>query len=117
MRAEIVEVDFQLAGGGSSEETDVLVPAQASVWGVTGRVLQPITGTLTDWSLGVVAEPSRYGTGLGLGAGSWLRGITGQPVTYYAATRLQLTANGGDFTGGEVRLAIHMMRFELPDGN
>lgn len=116
-RAEVVEIDFTLSGGGSVEETDEVIPKDASVWGVTGRVLETITGGLNDWSLGVDTAENRYGSGYTLDAGAWQRGITGQPVTYYAPTRLKLTANGGDFSGGKLRLAIHLMRFELPDGD
>ncbi len=113
-RAEVVETDFTLAGGGAEEQTGFVIPANTSVFAVTGRVLTAFTGTLTDWSLGVDSSETRYGSGLGLGAGSWLRGLTGQPVTYYSATQLKLTANGGDFAGGAVRLAVHLMRFDLP---
>jgi len=116
MQADIVEIDH-LFSGGAQEQTGFVIPSHTSVWGVTGRVLQTITGDLTDWSLGVDGSTTRYGTGLGLGAGSWLRGLTGQPVTYYEATRLDLTANGGSFAGGAVRLAIHLMRFDLPLGD
>jgi hypothetical protein len=112
-RAEVVEFDFDLSAG-ASLETGFVIPAQTSVWGVTGLVLDPITGSLSDWSLGAETSDTRYGSGLGLGAGSWLKGLTGQPVTYYAATKLRLTANGGDFAGGKVRLAVHLMQFDLP---
>ncbi len=57
--------------------------------------------------MGVASSTNRYGGGLGLAQGSWLVGITGQPVTYYADEPLVLTANGGDFAGGEIRLALH----------
>lgn len=113
-RAEVVEFDFALMGGGSEELTGFVIPANTSVLAVTGRVLTTISGTLTDWSLGVEGSETRYGTGLGLGAGSWLRGLTGQPVAYYSATQLKLTASGGDFAAGEVRLAVHLLRFDLP---
>ncbi len=116
MHADIVEIDHVFTGG-TFEQTGFVIPSHTSVWGVTGRVLQPITGDLSDWSLGVDGSATRYGDGLGLGAGSWLRGLTGQPVTYYSASRLDLTANGGSFTGGSVRLAIHLMRFDLPLGD
>ncbi|MEM7470051.1 MAG: DUF2793 domain-containing protein [Pseudomonadota bacterium] len=114
VRAEIVEADFALSGG-TLEDSNVIIPAQTSVWGVTGRVLSDITGSLSDWSLGVDGFESRYGTGLGLATGSWLRGLTGQPLTYYSDTPLRLSANGGSFSGGSVRLSLHLMRFDLPE--
>lgn len=116
MRCEIVEFDHVLAGGGGSEDTSFVIPAQTCVWGVTGRVLSEITGGLSDWSLGVAGSDDRYGSGLGTGTGAWLRGLTGQPLSYYSDTPLRLTANGGAFAGGTIRLSINLMRFDLPEG-
>ncbi len=117
VRAEVVEIDFTISAAGGFVDTGFVIPSHASVWGVTGRVLEPLTGTLTDWSLGVAEAVDRYGAAYGLEAGGWLRGITGQPVTYYEPTRLRLTANGGEFETGKVRLAVHLMQFDLPDGD
>ncbi|MFY0691845.1 MAG: DUF2793 domain-containing protein [Paracoccaceae bacterium] len=115
MRAQIEEVDLVLSGGGAAELTGFVIPANSCVFGVTGRVLQDITGTLGSWTLGVEGAEDRYGSGLGLGAGSWVTGLTGQPQVYYSATRLKLSAAGGDFSGGTVRLAVHLMQFDLPE--
>jgi hypothetical protein len=105
-RFEVVEFDHVI-GTGASSVTSVAIPQYAMVFSVTGRIKTAITGTLTGWDLGVAGSTNRYGSGYGLAAGSWLVGITGQPVTYYADTPLELTAQGGDFAGGEVRLALH----------
>ncbi|MDA8747782.1 DUF2793 domain-containing protein [Litoreibacter sp.] len=114
LRAEVVETDFVLSGGGATEDTGFVIPAHTSVLAVTGRVLSEITGDLVDWSLGVDGMETRYGSGLGISVGSWLRGVTGQPVAYYTPTGLRLTANGGNFAGGTVRLAVHLMQFDVP---
>lgn len=103
---EVVEFDHVL-GAGATSATVEQIPQYAMVFAVTGRVKTAITGTLTSFDVGVAGATNRYGGGLGLAQGSWLVGITGQPVTYYAATPLELTANGGDFAGGELRLALH----------
>ena len=71
------------------------------------RAWGEVTGTLTDWDFGVSASTNRYGSGLGLSQGSWISGMGGQPTTYWSDTALELTANGGEFAAGEVRLAIH----------
>ena len=113
MRAETVEFDFDI-GTGASALTGFVIPQGSVVFAVTGLVVTAITGTLSDWSLGVATSDTRYGAGLGMGSGSWLRGLTGQPQAYYGNTQLKLTANGGDFAGGTVRLAIHLLRFDLP---
>ncbi|MCA0044709.1 DUF2793 domain-containing protein [Celeribacter litoreus] len=111
---KVIEVDHTLSAGASSAVSYAL-PAQSVVYGVTGRVLSDITGTgLTGFSLGVASSANRYGSGLSLSAGSWLRGLTGTPITYYSAEDLLLTAEGGDFAGGDIRLAIHCAQFALP---
>jgi hypothetical protein len=43
-----------------------------------------------------------------------MRGLTGTPLTYYSGEDLILTGDGGDFSGGEIRLAIHYAQFSLP---
>ena len=117
MRCEIIEIDYVLAGGSAEEETSVIIPEQSCVWGVTGRVLSEVTGSLSNWSLGVAGFEDRYGSGLGTGTGAWLRGLTGQPLTYYSDAALRLSANGGDFSGGTLRLCINLMRFDLPEAS
>ncbi len=110
----VVEIDHTIAAGASSDTLPV-IPAQSVVFGVTGRVLSTITGAATSWQLGIGGvSANRYGNGLGLSAGSWLRGITSQPLAYYADTPLTLTGEGGDFSGGVVRLAVHIAELALP---
>jgi hypothetical protein len=107
----VIEIDQVL--GGATSTTMPVIPDKAIVLGVTGRVLAEITGA-TGWSLGVVGSPDRYGAGYGTGAGSYAHGVTGQPQAYYGATPLVLTAQGGAFTGGSIRLAVHLMELLPP---
>lgn len=101
---------------GATSTTSPELPANAVVFGVIGRVLADITGTLTSWRLGVSGSDDRYGSGIGTLEGSWLRGLTGTPLTYYAPTELLLTAEGGTFGGaGSVRLAVHYATIGLRD--
>lgn len=113
MALQILEFDHAI-GAGASSTTSVVIPQYAMVFAVTGRIKTAFTGALTDWDLGVAGSTNRYAGGMGLAQGSWLSGITGQPVTYYADTPLVLTANGGDFAGGELRLAIHYFTASPP---
>jgi hypothetical protein len=100
---------------GTSSATAAEIPGNAVVFGVTGRVLSDITGTLSSWRLGVAGSDDRYGTGLGSGEGAWVRGLTGSPQAYYAPTALLLTAEGGTFGGGgTVRFAVHYATIGLP---
>ena len=110
---KIWEYDQTLATGSSVDGAEE-VPGTVLVFGLTGRVLDAIGGTLTDWQLGHGSSLDRYGSGLGLSAGSWVRGLTGQPQTYYSGFRPIFTANGGDFGGGTVRIAVHYMELGLP---
>ena len=114
LRAEVIELDVTLGGGASFADTPFVIPSHTSVLAVTGRVLSAITGSLTSWSLGVETAEDRYGDALGLDQGTWLRGVTGQPVAYYNPTSLRLSAIGGTFDGGSVRLAVHLFEFDIP---
>lgn len=108
------EFDHPVAAGATSA-TAAELPANAVVFGVTARVVADIQGGLASWRLGVAGSDDRYGSGGGTGQGSFLRGITGSPLTYYAHTALLMTAEGGSFAGGgTVRFAVHYARLGLP---
>lgn len=114
MTFRVLEVEHAL-GTGATSETTAFIPAQSVVFAVTGLVTTAIGGTATSWRLGIGGvSDDRYGSGIGLGQGAWLRGLTAQPVTYYADTALTLTGEGGVLDGGSVRLAVHLAEFSLP---
>ena len=114
--ARVIEIDHDLMAGPSSA-TVPIIPAQSLVIGVTGIVLTAITGAATTWQLGIGGvSPDRYGSGLGTAAGSWVRGLTSSPLAYYAATPLTITGEGGDLSGGQIRLAVHVTELTLPRG-
>lgn len=110
----VIEFDH-LLGSGNQSLTGAVIPANAVVFGVTARVIAAISGSLADWSLGNPGATGRYGSGLGLGVGSFAKGVLGQPTAFYAPTELQFDANGGAFAGGTVRLAVHLLTLEVPD--
>ena len=107
------EADVSVTAG-ASVTTSLAFPARALVLGVTGRVTQAITGPLADWRLGDAASDARFGNGLGIAQNSWISGPV-NPFVVWASTPLVLTANGGDFVGGFVRIAIHYAQFAIPD--
>lgn len=107
------ELDVTL-GAGSSVTTPVAFPGRSVAIGVTGRVTEAITGTATAWSLGVAGDAARYGAGLGLSRNSWVNG-PGTPLVYWSDTSLEITAEGGEFEGGAVRLVAHYAELSLPD--
>lgn len=114
MQLLVSEAEVVLAAG-TSVTTAALIPEGAIVLGVTARVREAITGSLTGWALGNPGAATRYGSGLGLAAGSWARGVLGQPTAFYAPTALVLSAEGGSFATGRVVLAVHHLALRLPD--
>lgn len=108
-----IEADHAVSAGASSVVA-AFIPANAVVYGVTGRVLSNVGGA-GSFQVGVAASTDRYGSGISPGTGAWLRGLTGSPLTYYSDTDLFLTAEGGNFDGtGTVRLALHVAELTLP---
>lgn len=107
------EVDVTLTAGGSVT-TPILFPARSIAYGVTGRVITSITGAATSWDLGITDEPQRFGSGLGLPQNSWVNGPAA-PQVFWSPTALEITAQGGDFAGGTIRLAAHYAELALPD--
>lgn len=109
---EIVEIDHAVGSGPTSTVAGA-IPDKGIVLGVTGRVTEAITGA-TGWKLGTMDGVDRYGSGLGVGLNSFVHGVSGSPLAYYGGTDLILTADGADFTGGRVMLAIHLTRLVPP---
>ena len=90
---------------GASVTSTVVIPDRAICLGVSVRVTSAIIGP-TSFDCGIAGEASKFGGTLGIAAGSVNRGVIG-PTAFYADTPVLLTANGADFAGGEVRIAIH----------
>jgi hypothetical protein len=85
------------------------------VFGITGRVIAALGGSATFSRIGVgPGSLDRYGSGIATGAGSWFRGVTSTPVAYYSATALTITAEGGTFGGGSLRIDVHLVELALP---
>lgn len=109
----MVEAEVEV-GTGASFDTGVTIPSHVMVIGAVARVVEPLGGSLDSWKLGTAGAFDRFGQGLGKGDGSWARGLLGQPMTYYDAANLLMTAEGGVFGGGRVRLAVHYLSLRLP---
>jgi hypothetical protein len=112
----VIEIDHPVAAGTSSV-TSPIIPAGCQVFGITGRVLVGLGGTASAFRIGVAPSAlDRYGSGILTAAGSWFRGITASPIAYYANTALTITAEGGAFAGGSLRIAVHLIELSLPRG-
>jgi hypothetical protein len=110
----VVEIDHAV-GSGSESVTQAVIPSGSIVFGVTGRVMAGFGGTATAFRVGIGgASTDRYGSGIGSGVGAWFRGVTGAPLAYYSDTPLTITAEGGMFDGGILRIAVHLGELGLP---
>lgn len=109
----VVEIDHTISSG-ATNLTVPIIPSHAVVFGVSARVIGPIGGGLSSWKLGITGAEDRYGSGLGLALNSFAKGLSGSPVTYWNDTELMLTADGGDFGSGQIRLAVHYVEIVPP---
>lgn len=90
---------------GSSTTASVQIPANCIVLSVGALVVTTITGP-TSFEVGVSGNLTQFGSGLSLSAGSTNYGLIG-PTAFYSPTSLIVTASGGTFASGQVRLSIH----------
>ena len=97
---------------GAIRDSTVTIPDRAIVLGVSSSTVTAITGA-TSYDCGIASEASKFGGSLGIAAGSTNRGVIG-PQAFYADTPIRLTARGGSFIGGAVRIAIHLLTVGLP---
>ncbi len=88
------------------------IPSRAIVLGVSTRTSVAITGA-ASYSCGVAGEAGQVRLVLGVAKNASNVGVIG-PTAYYADTPVVITAAGGAFTGGKVRVSIHAMRFDAP---
>lgn len=109
-RLEILEQEVTVAG--ASTATTIAIPNRAIVLAVSTRTTVAVTGA-TSYNCGVSGDASKFGGSLGAAKNSSNVGVVG-PTAYYADTLVLLTAVGGSFTAGKVRVAIHVLRFDAP---
>jgi hypothetical protein len=114
--AKWITLEFEHAiTPGTTNFSQMPIPSHSILFGLTGRVTEAITGTgLTTWRIGVEGGDNRYGTGLGTALNSYLVGLSGAPITYYADTPLLLTAEAGAFEGGRLVISMSLLSFRAP---
>lgn len=112
-RHMVIEAELS-ALSGAYVETAAIIPNRAIVFGVSTRTITAITGA-ASYDCGLAGEQSKFGGSLGISVGSTNAGVIG-PTAFYADTSVRLTANGADFTGGAVRLAVHCLLPVVPQG-
>ena len=115
-----VLVEDTIACSGSSSVSTQQIPNRAVVLAVSVLVVTAITGATafnvdatTSSSGGAGGSSGQFGSTLGASAGSSNVGVIG-PTAWYAASTIKLTAVGGGFTGGQVRIAIQYLLCGAP---
>ena len=94
-------------------DTALVIPERSILLGITCLVTEAVTGP-SAFSVGVAADPMRFGNGIGVGLNSQMNGIT-NPYVYWADAPIRLSAASGSFTGGTVQVAAHILKLEIPD--
>ncbi len=113
-QSQFVTVDELISVSGSFTESTLIIPSRAIVFCAATRVVEAVTGA-SSYGCGISGETSKFGGSLGVAMGSNNAGVIG-PTAFYSDTPVRLTANGGNFTGGKVRLSLHYFLPVVPQG-
>lgn len=95
---------------GTSVSSTITVPANSLLLGACAYVVDTITGPST-FSLGDGSSATRFGSGIGLTAGTTYKGMIAPALNVSAGT-ITVSADGGAFTGGSVRISIHTIQID-----
>jgi hypothetical protein len=106
------EEELTLSGAFTETADAAFIPDRAIVLGVASRTTQAVTGA-TSYDVGISGESNKFGGTLGIALDSTNVGVIG-PTAFYANTKVRVTANGSNFTGGKVRLAIYFLEMAAP---
>jgi hypothetical protein len=98
---------------GASKDTVALIPNRSLVIAVNARVMTAVTGA-TGFSVGIVGDTARYGSGIAVALDTTNIGMSTNPIAYFANTALRLTASGGSFSGGVVRITVQYLQSRGP---
>jgi hypothetical protein len=117
---QIEVIEGLITCSGASSVSTVQIPNRAIVLAVSVYVVTAITGATsynvdatTSSGGGAGTTSGQFGAGLGVAAGSSNVGVIG-PTAWYATSTIKLTAVGGNFTGGSVRVAIQYILCGTP---
>lgn len=97
---------------GDTVESAARIPAGALVLAVSLRITETVTG-VSSFDCGVSGQPARFGSVANRRAGVTHVGSVA-PVPSDVSEGVRLTARGGSFLTGHVRLAIHYLACRAP---
>jgi len=109
-----------VTASGASSTSAIQIPNRAIVLAVSVYVVTAITGA-TSFNVDASTTPSggagttsgQFGASLGIAAGSGNSGVIG-PTAWYSTSTIKLTAQGGSFSGGTVRVSIQYLLCGAP---
>ncbi|MDQ0509754.1 DUF2793 domain-containing protein [Ancylobacter amanitiformis] len=104
-------VEQELVLSGAFVTSSIAIPDRAICLCVASRTVAAVTGA-TAYEVGIAGETSKFGGLLSVAAGASNVGVIG-PQAFYATTPLRVSALGGSFTGGRVRLALFFLAFGI----
>jgi hypothetical protein len=108
IRLVAIEQELTLTGA-FVDATIAVIADRMIVLAVASRTTQAITGA-ASYSVGVAGNPSQFGGSLGIALGSNNIGVIG-PAAFYTTTPIRVTAAGGSFTAGRVRVVLYALAF------
>ena len=106
------ETELTLSGASVDTPDAAFIPNRAIVLGVAARTTLAITGA-TSYGVGVAGNTTQFGNLLSVALGATNVGVIG-PTGFYADTAVRVTANGGSFTAGKVRLVCYFVEMTAP---
>ena len=106
------EEELNLSGAFTETIDTAFIPDRAVVLGVASRTTLAITGA-TSYAVGINGNSTQFGNLLGIALSSTNNGVIG-PTAFYANTKVRVTANGGNFTAGKVRLIVYFLEMSVP---
>lgn len=106
-------VEEELTGlSGATVDTTIQIPNRAIVFCVSTRTTTAVTGA-ASYDCGISGQSGKFGGSLGAALNSTNAGVIG-PEAFWSDTSVRLTANGSNFSGGAVRVAIHYFLPTVP---
>lgn len=120
-RCQLVALEEEITLSGATTATTITVPSGMLVFAVTARVTETITGSGDRYKLGWSSQHEKFGNMNQYGVGEGSRGVMNGPgVLDYSDTPIVLYSQldngdeGGSFSGGKVRVAIHYLLVTIP---
>ncbi len=109
---DTIQFDHTITAG-ATNYTSVVIPADTVVFGVSGRIIQAISGA-AETKIGVDGSTGRYGGNYNSALNTPILGLSSKPQAYFSDTPLRLESEGGDYIDGIIRLCIHTLALTPP---